>query len=208
MWLQVQNALSRKGKEETLDKLKPLLEGSAIVFGLRYQGLTVKQMQDFRKSLPKEAKMVVCKNTLLKIAADSVGGWEELKPAAKGDNAWMFVPEDVIADTVKAYVNFEKKLKEDLPKEEREKARPIDVSGGAMDGKVLAYADVKRLESLPTKKELITKIAQLLNQLPTKVAVGIKQVPTKVAFGIKAIADADDNKEAVAGDILPKAESA
>ena len=42
-------------------------------------------------------------------------------------------------------------------------------------------------------------------QVPTRVAVSIKQVPTKVALGVKALADGDDNKEALVSDILPKA---
>ena len=41
-------------------------------------------------------------------------------------------------------------------------------------------------------------------QVPTKVAVSIKQVPTKVALGVKALADGDDNKEALVSDIFPK----
>lgn len=45
-------------------------------------------------------------------------------------------------------------------------------------------------------------------QVPTKVAVAIKQVPTKVAYGIKALADGDDNKELIVGDLFPKAPSA
>ena len=47
----------------------------------------------------------------------------------QGDNAWLFIAEDYISESVKAYVNFESKLKEKIPREEREKARPIDVSG-------------------------------------------------------------------------------
>ncbi len=45
-------------------------------------------------------------------------------------------------------------------------------------------------------------------QVPTKVAVSIRQVPAKVAYGIKAIADADDDKSKVVGDVLPKPSSA
>ena len=41
-------------------------------------------------------------------------------------------------------------------------------------------------------------------QVPTKIAVSIQQVPTKVAFGVKALADGDDNKEAIVSDIFPK----
>ena len=42
-------------------------------------------------------------------------------------------------------------------------------------------------------------------QVPTKVAVAIKQVPTKVAYGIKALADGDDDKTKLVGDVFPKA---
>lgn len=45
--------------------------------------LQVKQIQEFKRSLPKETKLIVCKNTLMKRAADSVEGWSELKGAAK-----------------------------------------------------------------------------------------------------------------------------
>lgn len=41
-------------------------------------------------------------------------------------------------------------------------------------------------------------------QVPTRVAVGIKQVPTKVALGVKALADAEEDKSLIVGDVLPK----
>lgn len=59
--MQVQNAISRQRKEETVQQLEGLLQSSAVVVGLRYQGLTVKQLQEFRRSLPQESKMLVCK---------------------------------------------------------------------------------------------------------------------------------------------------
>lgn len=40
-------------------------------------------MQDFRLALPADAKIVVCKNTLMKIAADKVEGWSDLKQASQ-----------------------------------------------------------------------------------------------------------------------------
>lgn len=203
----ISNALSRAEKEAQVAKLVPLLEESSVVLGVRYQGLTVKQMMQFRRALPTEgATLMVCKNTLLKNAADQVGGWEDLKPAAKGDNAWLFIQEEQIADSIKAYLTFQKETKEELPKEERDSLHALTMSGGAMSGEALTEADLKRLEKMPTKKELIATIARLLNQVPTKVAVGVKQVPSKLAFGVRALADADDNKDAVVGDVLPKAE--
>jgi len=203
----IAQALSRAQKEEQVSKLVPMLEESSVVVGLRYQGLTVKQMQQFRRSLPAEgATLMVCKNTLMKNAADQVEGWENLKPAAKGDNVWLFIQEEQIAESIKAYLKFVKETKEELPKEEREDMHALRMSGGVMSGDSLTDADIKRLESMPTKTELIATIARLLNQLPTKVAIGVKQVPTKLAYGVKALADADDNKDAVVGDVLPKPE--
>lgn len=43
--------------------------------------LQVKEMQVFRLSLPEDAKIVICKNTLMRIAADRVDGWSDLKEA-------------------------------------------------------------------------------------------------------------------------------
>jgi len=193
-----------------MEKLVPLLESSTVVVGLRYMGLSVKQMQQLRSSLPKEgATLLVCKNTLLKRAAEEVEGWGELKDAAKGDNAWLFIQEDHVAASIKAYLAFQSKLKEGVPKEERDAFTLLNPSGGVMTGKALTVEEIRRLEKLPTKQELIATIARLIKQVPTKVAVSIKQVPTKVALGVKALADADDNKEAIVGDVCkPKAEEA
>ncbi len=85
-------------------------------------------------------------------------------PLAQGENAWLFVGEEVISESVKAYLDFETKLKERLPREQRAQAKPTDISGGAMDGRFLAYAEVERLKNLPTKAELIATIARLIKQ--------------------------------------------
>ncbi len=66
---------------------------------------------------------------------------------------------------MKAYLDFETKLKERLPREQRAKAKPTDISGGAMDGRALNYAEVERLKNLPTKQELIATIARLIKQV-------------------------------------------
>ena len=44
-------------------------------------------------------------------------------------------------------------------------------------------------------------------QVPTKVAVSIRQVPAKVAYAVKALADGDDDKSKLVGDVFPKAEA-
>eukprot|EP00887_Chlorella_sp_A99_P001382 scaffold8.g1382.t1 len=206
--LQIRAALSRQAKEEQVARLEALFAQSSVVVGLKYQGLSVKQLQEFRRMLPKDTTLLVVKNTLLKLAAERVEGWGELKAAAKGDNAWLFMGEESIAESVKAYVAAEAKAKEALPKEEREASTLLGVSGGVMDTKLLSALEVRKLKDLPTKQELIATIARLINQLPTKVARGINQVPTKLAYGVKALADGQDDKSALVGDVFPKPEAA
>jgi len=204
MTLTVHNALSRAVKEETVEKLEKAFRESAVVYGMRFKNLSVKTMTDFRRSLPEGTKTYVCKNTLLKVAADKVPGWTSLKESAKGENAWVFVNEEAIAESVKAYRKFNDKLLEKYPKEKRKDMKPTEITGAVMDDRLLDMVAFKKLEKMPTKIELIATIARLLNQVPTKLAVSIKQVPTKLAYGVKALADGDENKEAVVSDIFPK----
>jgi large subunit ribosomal protein L10 len=58
-------AISRKKKEETVDRAKQQLEGAYLVAGIKYAGLTVKQFQQLRKSLPQDTTLMVAKNKLI-----------------------------------------------------------------------------------------------------------------------------------------------
>ena len=55
----------------------------------------------------------------------------------------------------------------------------------------LTLDDIKVLEKLPSKLELIAKIASMINQVPTRLAVGIRQVPTKLAIGVSKVSEGD-----------------
>ena len=51
----------------------------------------------------------------------------------QGENAWLFIDEDNVSKAVKAFLEFEKKLVERIPKDQRSKRPPpTAVSGGAM----------------------------------------------------------------------------
>lgn len=207
--LQVQNAISRQKKEEIVADLVEKLDSSAVVLGYHHKGINVKTMTELRRALPQEAKVVVAKNTLMRLAVEKTQGWDDFKPTLEYDNAWIFVPEDVIASTVKAFLEMEKKLDEKMPPEKRKKHEALPLTGAMMNGSagLLTWKDLDKLKKAPTKLELIATIARLIKQVPTRVAVSIKQVPTKMAYAVKALADGDDNKEAKIGDIFPKAEA-
>ncbi len=71
------------------------------------------------------------------------------------------------------------------------KARGMELTwnGGVMDGKFVKPADISKLESLPTKKQLIGQIAGGIKQVTTKIARANAGVALKMAYGVKAIAD-------------------
>eukprot|EP00467_Chlorarachnion_reptans_P005857 CAMPEP_0114512568 /NCGR_PEP_ID=MMETSP0109-20121206/15053_1 /TAXON_ID=29199 /ORGANISM="Chlorarachnion reptans, Strain CCCM449" /LENGTH=263 /DNA_ID=CAMNT_0001692277 /DNA_START=66 /DNA_END=857 /DNA_ORIENTATION=+ len=200
----VPNALSRQRKEETVAFLKDNMEKSELVFGMRYNGFKVKEIEALRKKLPEDSSMRIAMNTLVKRAGEEVSGFEGIGPACKGDNAWWFVGEN-IASGVKAYLAFEEECKK-ANKADPEAPVPV-LTGGVMDGKFLDEAAIKSLKNLPTRQEVIAKIAGSIKAVPTKLARSVKQVPQKMAVGVSKLADGDDNKDLIIGDIFPKAEA-
>eukprot|EP00882_Tetradesmus_deserticola_P021040 GHRQ01022752.1.p1 GENE.GHRQ01022752.1~~GHRQ01022752.1.p1 ORF type:complete len:163 (-),score=42.59 GHRQ01022752.1:672-1160(-) len=112
-----------------------------------YGVLQVQSMQKFRRGVPEKSSVYVCKNSLMKEAVKTVPGWEVLgEQGCTGDNAWVFVHEDDIPDTVKHWHSFS----DDLMKEAKaaapkgvEPAVPTTLTAIVMDSKVLSPAEVR-----------------------------------------------------------------
>ena len=105
--------------------------GSRVLICPCVLGVQVKDFEAFRRSLPEGSRLFVAKNTLLGLAADRVPGWSDLKRNIKLENAWVFASEDAMADSVKAFLAFEKKLLEPIPKADREKTKLTQITGAA-----------------------------------------------------------------------------
>lgn len=169
-------------------------------------------MEALRRGIPESSSVAVAKNSLMRVAVREVPGWSALEDkGCDGDNAWIFVGEDGIADTVKFWNKFsadlEKAAAANVPKGSTKKVEaPTSVSCAVMDGKYMTAAELKRCENLPTKAQLLATIARLLKQPAKKIATGVKMVPTKLAYGIKALAELDEDKTKLVGDVAkPKA---
>ena len=110
-----------------------------------YRGLTVKQLQDLRRSLGENAHYAVVKNTLAKIAATEVGieGFDDL---LTGPTAIAFINGDVV-EAAKGLRDFAK-------------ANPaLVIKGGVLDGKPLDAAEVAKLADLESREVLLGKLA-------------------------------------------------
>jgi large subunit ribosomal protein L10 len=110
-----------------------------------YRGLTVKQLQDLRRSLGENASYAVVKNTLAKIAATEVGieGFDDL---LTGPTAIAFINGDVV-EAAKGLRDFAK-------------ANPaLVIKGGVLDGKSLDASEIAKLADLESREVLLGKLA-------------------------------------------------
>ncbi len=110
-----------------------------------YRGLTVKQLQDLRRSLGENANYAVVKNTLAKIAATEVGieGFDDL---LTGPTAIAFINGDVV-EAAKGLRDFAK-------------ANPaLVIKGGVLDGKSLDATEIAKLADLESREVLLGKLA-------------------------------------------------
>jgi len=184
-------------KKEMVSKLRQQLSETNVTLVIDYQGLTVSEITDLRQQLRSTgASCSVAKNTLMRIAVEGNQTWQPMTEFLKGTSAFLFLKED-LRGAIEAYEKFQKASKK------------TELRGGVMEGRALTEADVKALKDLPTREELMariagaikavpTKLAVATNAVPTKLAVGIKEVPNKLVRAIKAIADKENGEDAAA----------
>jgi large subunit ribosomal protein L10 len=137
--------MSRADRQAAVADIVESFNGSAGAVLTEYRGLTVKQLQDLRRSLGENANYAVVKNTLAKIAATEAGidGFDDL---LTGPTAIAFINGDVV-EAAKGLRDFAK-------------ANPtLVIKGGILDGKTLDAAEVAKLADLESREVLMGKLA-------------------------------------------------
>lgn len=164
-----------ENKKEIVAELQGLLSHAQLAIVIDYKGLSVAEISDLRNRLrEKGAICKVTKNTLMRIAVEEDDNWKPMTQFLKDSSAFLLVEED-FGGAIKAYQGFQKDTKK------------TTVRGGVMEGRALTSADLEAITKLPTREELIARIAGAINAVPTKLAVGTKAVPTKLAVGVKEV---------------------
>ena len=110
-----------------------------------YRGLTVKQLQELRRSLGENARYAVAKNTLTKFAAKQADV-ELPEELLTGPTAIAFITGDVV-EAAKGLRDFAKEHK------------TLVIKGGFLDGKVLQPDEIKKLADLESREVLLAKLA-------------------------------------------------
>ena len=137
--------MARAEKQAAVAEIVESFNGSAGAVLTEYRGLTVKQLQDLRRSLGANANYAVVKNTLAKLAAKDAGidGFDDL---LTGPTAIAFINGDVV-EAAKGLRDFAK-------------ANPtLVIKGGVLDGKPLDAAEVAKLADLESREVLMGKLA-------------------------------------------------
>ena len=164
-----------ENKKEIVAELKGLLSEAQLALVIDYKGLSVAEITDLRNRLREKGTVCkVTKNTLMRIAVEEDDAWKPMTQFLKDSSAFILVKED-LGGAIKAYQSFQKDTKK------------TELRGGVMEGRALNGDDIDAITKLPTKEELIARIAGAINAIPTKLAVGTKAVPTKLAVGIKEV---------------------
>ena len=152
--------------EKSTGRLK---EASGIYFA-SYTGMNVNQATEFRK-LCRETNVdySITKNTLIKIAAKNAGYEDQFNDMIRGQIAIATSIEDPVAPA-RIIKEFNKKNNDILK-----------VVGVYVEGNLYGSDKYKVFAELPTRQELITQFASILNQPMTKLAGVLSATMTKLA---------------------------
>jgi large subunit ribosomal protein L10 len=137
--------MARAEKQAAVAEIVDSFNDAAGAVLTEYRGLTVKQLQDLRRSLGENAHYAVVKNTLAKLAAKDAGidGFDDL---LSGPTAIAFIKGDVV-EAAKGLRDFAK-------------ANPtLLIKGGVLDGKPLDASEVAKLADLESRDVLLGKLA-------------------------------------------------
>ena len=204
--------MARPEKTAAVAEIVESFNGSAGAVLTEYRGLTVKELQDLRRSLGENANYAVVKNTLAKIAATEVGieGFDDL---LTGPTAIAFINGDVV-EAAKGLRDFAK-------------ANPaLVIKGGVLDGNTLDASEVAKLADLESREVLLGKLAgamlaslsqavYLLNaplsqaaRLAGALQAKAEEDPSILAGGASQSSDAGSAPEVAADEAAPAAEDA
>jgi large subunit ribosomal protein L17 len=164
-------------KADTVKSVKILLDDSVFVFGIPNEDIEGQQIVSLRKSMPEGTTAKCIKNTLMHIACEGTE-WAVVDPLLKKANLWFFVDEDVnMKQTIESVQKWAKA---------NGKVETHAILGGVLDGSLLDEKGVDAVSKLPSKQELMARLAVALNEAgASRIVRLVNQVPTKVARSIK-----------------------
>jgi large subunit ribosomal protein L10 len=139
--------MARADKQAAIEEIVDSFNDSAGAVLTEYRGLTVKELQELRRSLGDHAQYSVVKNTLAKIAANQVG-IDSFAELLNGPTAIAFLKNDGdVVEAAKGLRDFAKTYP------------ALIIKGGVLDGKPLDAREIAKLADLESREVLLAKMA-------------------------------------------------
>jgi large subunit ribosomal protein L10 len=167
----------RADKVAIVTEVQERLEASEATLLTEYRGVDVAGMSALRRSLRAAGgEYKVYKNTLVRIAAANakISGLDEL---LVGPTGIAFVDDDV-ASVAKTLRDFAKENPD------------LVIKGGILSGEVLDASQVNALADLPSRDELLSRLAAGFNAPAQQFAALLHATMAKFAYGVQALIDA------------------
>jgi large subunit ribosomal protein L10 len=164
----------RPEKVAIVEEITAKLNESVAVFVSEYRGMSVGQLANLRTPLRAAgAEHKVYKNTLARLAATDAG-YESLNEYLLGPTALTFVTGDSVA-AAKALLD-------------QSKITPLLViKGGVLGDSPMTADDVKALATLPSREELLARLAGAFQAPLVKTAGLLQALPRNFAYGLSAL---------------------
>ena len=171
-------ANTKAGKNAILERTKALISSSNLLISMPIDGVSKEKVDFLRKELPKSTKATVVKNSLMRLAVKD-SHFAPLADNIRDENMFLFIAEGEAKATYDGLKRWRKEVKRTEPE--------FDPKFAVMEGVLYETKAIEAVVNLPTKKELIAKIAMGIKAVPTKLGRGIKAVPNKLGRAINAI---------------------
>ena len=153
-------------KEEQVKNLAEHIKGAKIILLVDYRGTTVADDTKLRKDIREvNADIKVIKNNIIKRALD-MNGESGLDSVLEGPTAMISSSEDYL-QPLKAVYKFTKDHEN------------YKIKGGIIEGEVKSVEEIVTLAKLPSRQELLAKLAGSLLGTISKLAVALDQVKSQ-----------------------------
>ncbi len=168
-------------KKAVVEEITEQLNSSNAVYITKYSGMSVSDMGKLRgKFRDGNVRFKVYKNTLIKRAMETIGGYDELFPHLEDQNGFAFVDEELAAPA---------KVLKDYIKEHK---KP-EFKAALIDGDYYSEDQLDTLAAMKSKNEVIGDIMGLLLSPITNVVGGLQAQGGNIAGAIKTIAEKGEN---------------
>lgn len=137
--------ITRKAKEEMIEKIAGELKQAQLIIITDYRGLNVPAINNLRRRLNEEqCSYRVVKNTLTRLACRRIG-LEELESFMDGPNAIAYTTGDPVG-AARVLLNFGKEN------------AALSVKGGMLSGQPLQPEQIRALGEIPPREVLLSRL--------------------------------------------------